>query len=204
MITRQPASHPSRISAMKNIVLPERSIGLALAMALPLVVAACQEPNGQTAASANAGTSASAAASQPLHQNLLTAYIHGAVPFKPLPNCNLESLNSDLFGAQPLMLNPFQPNTLKGWVDPTGTTDSRLWLRFDDAQARRYLHAPLQLTIERSDVLTSDPGAPRVSGFELRLPRNSLPAGRYHIYIAVTSDSTAHICDNGRQIDVGN
>jgi hypothetical protein len=120
----------------------------------------------------------------------------------PLANCNLERVNNDLLGAQPLKLDTSHANTFTGWIDPSGATVSRFWLRFDDAQAKHYLHAPIQLTIARPDVLAADPDAPRISGFKLQLPANILPAGQYHVYIAVTSNSTVHVCDNGRHIEV--
>lgn len=181
-----------------------RVTGLGLMVALPMMITACQEPNGKTVSSAQPVTSApvTTTASSPPHQTLLTNYPHGAAPFKPLPNCNLERLNGDLFGAQPLMLNAAQTNTITGWVDPSGVDDPHFWLRFDDTQAKRYLHAPIQLTIQRPDVQTSDPDAPRVSGFEVRVPANALPSGRYHAYLAIQSGGVTHICDNGRHMEV--
>lgn len=205
MITHRIPFHSSReVLAMKNIGLVGRLTGLASAMALALVLAACQEPSGQNAASANAGTSVAVATTQiqSSNQGLLTAYVRGAASFKPLPNCNLERLNRELFGAQPLALHLSQVNTFTGWVDPSGVATPSLWLRFDDAQAKRYLHAPFKLTTERPDVLANDPNAPRVSGFELQLPANALPAGQYHVYVVVTSGAAAHVCDNGRHINV--
>lgn len=189
---------------MKNSKASMRVTGLALMVALALMVTACQEPSGQAVSSAQPVASspiATTAGNTPQH-SLLTAYAPGAVPFKPLPNCNVERLNGNLFGAQPSMLNSAQANTITGWVDPAGVAEPKIWLRFDDAQAKRYLHVPIQLTIERPDVQTSDLGAPRVSGFELQLPASALPTGQYHVYIAMISGDAAHVCDNGRHIEV--
>lgn len=180
------------------------AVGVGFCVVIP-ILNGCQEPGEQSGASAPVASAPASAtpAAQGAPPDALVAYQLPQTG-SPLANCNLERLNSELFVAQSLTLNPSQTNTFRGWVDPAGVADPLLWLRFDDAQAKRYLHVPIKLTIERPDVLASDKSAPRVSGFELSLPRDALPAGQYHVYVAVTSGVLAHVCDNGRHVDVGN
>lgn len=189
---------------MRNTEVSMRVTGLALIIALSMTVTACQEPSGQAASSAQpiASPPVATTASNPSNQSLLATYTPGALLFKPLPNCNLEWLDGNPFGAQPQTVKLAQANTITGWVDPAGVANPKIWLRFDDAQAQRYFHAPIELTIQRPDVLTNDPAAPRVSGFALQLPASALPAGQYHVYVTVTSGATAHVCDNGRHINI--
>lgn len=176
-------------------------MGMGLCLVFP-AFNGCQEPGGQSAASAPVASAppSSSPGMQAVPPAGLVAY-QPTQTVSPLANCNLERLNSEMFGALPLRLNPSQANTFTGWMDPSGVGTPRFWLRFDDVQAKRYLHVPIQLTIERPDVLASDPNAPRVSGFALRLPANEVPVGQYHVYLAVTTDTAAYVCDNGRHVN---
>lgn len=177
------------------------AIGVGLCLLLPSLDG-CQEPGGQSASSAPVASAP--ASSSPVMQAVPLAGLVAYQPTQtvsPLTHCNLERLNSEMFGALPLTLNPSQANTFTGWMDPSGVGTPRFWLRFDDVQAKRYLQVPIQLTIDRPDVLASDPSAPRVSGFALRLPANAVPVGQYHVYLAVTTDTAAYVCDNGRHVN---
>lgn len=177
------------------------AIGAGLCLLLPFLDG-CQEPGGQSAASAP--VTSAPPVSSPVMQVVPPAGLFAYQPTQtvsPLASCNLERLNSEMLGAGPLTLNPSQANTFTGWMDPSGVGTPSLWLRFDDVRAKRYLHVPIQLTIERPDVLASDPNAPRVSGFALRLLPNELPVGQYHVYLAVTTDAATYVCDNGRHVN---
>lgn len=176
------------------------NVGL-LAIAF-LMIAACQEPGGQTPATGAPSAPATTAVAAVPSEGSLTAYSPGSVPPKVLRNCNVERLNDEMFGAQPLVLGSSQAISITGWADPSDVPDSRIWLRFDDAPADQYLHAPVTLTTARADVQLHDPKAPLKTGFSIELPTDALPAGSYHIYLAVTSANSVYVCDNGRQVKI--
>lgn len=91
-------------------------------------------------------------------------------------------------------------NTFKGWFFAANLESPTYWLRLDGQQGDRYLKLPLQLDVERPDVVALHPDAPRVLGFAMTIAANALPSGQYHAYLAVTSESTIYTCDSGRHI----
>jgi hypothetical protein len=169
-------------------------LGLA---ALAVCLCSCREPAGQQGKSEHDRATARLVSAQA-----------GVRPYQPgsaLPtfdDCNLESVGNTQFDSQPLMLQPGDIQTFKGWIVSGDTHSATYWLRFDDQQANRYLRTPLQLTIERLDVVAAHHDAPRVSGFAVTIPANALPGGQYHAYIAVDSGGTTYTCDSGRRVDV--
>lgn len=182
----------------------KRTMRLGLIIGAAMLMAACQEPNHQGAVgkSPTAPTPAQPVASSALASETMAAYTPSAVPTKPLANCNLEYLGTTLFGSQPLPWKSSQPNLIKGWIDGSGLTSPSYWLRFDDASASRSLQVRVSLAVRRPDVVSTHPGAPLVSGFELNVPAGSLPVGEYHVYLAASAGGQTYTCDNGRHVDV--
>lgn len=176
-----------------------RVIRLGTIIGAAALVAACQEPSYQGAT----GTSAAASVQATSAANTVTisAYTPPIVPTKPLSACNLEAVGSVSFGPQPLTWKSGQPNVVKGWVDGAGLISPQYWLRFDDPSAKRYLRAYVTLTAQRPDVVLAHADAPLVSGFALSIPAESVPAGQYHLYLAVVAGGHTYICDDGRHID---
>lgn len=161
------------------------------------LLSACQQSGGNSGLATSAtpeGQTGVAAVSQLLAYTPSSAY-------KPLSTCNLGMVNATTFGTQPVELKTGAANTFKGWLFATNLDSPKYWLRFDDLQGDRYLHSPLRLDVERTDVVALHPGAPRVSGFAVTIPANALPPGQYHAYLAVESGDTTYICDSGRHID---
>lgn len=169
-----------------------------IAMAsVAFLLSACQQPGGNTGATTSAtpiGQTSAAAEGQ------LVAYTPSSA-YKPLSTCNLGMVNVTTFGTQPVELNAGAVNTFKGWLFATNLDSPTYWLRFDEQRGDRYLQSPLQLDIERPDVVASHPKAPRTSGFAVAIPANALPPGQYHAYLAVKSGDTTYICDSGRHVD---
>lgn len=180
----------------------ERAIRLGLIIGTTLLVGACQEPSHQGSAgkSANASVTQPVASSTPKN-DAIAVYTPSAVPTKPLADCNLEYLGTTLFGSQPLTWKSGQANLIKGWIDGSGLASPSYWLRFDDASARHHLQVRVDLTVQRPDVVSTHPGSPLVSGFELNVPAGSLPVGEYHVYLAAIAGDQAYTCDNGRHVD---
>ena len=182
----------------------ERTIRLGLIIGAAVLVAACQEPTnhqGAVGKSLTAATPAQPVASSAPTPDVAAAYTPAAAPTKPLSSCNLEYLGTTLFGSQPLTWKSGHPNLIKGWIDGSGLTEPTYWLRFDDASTGRYLQVRVSQTVQRPDVVSTHPGAPLVSGFELNIPAGSLPLGQYHVYLAAESSGQSYTCDNGQHID---
>lgn len=132
----------------------------------------------------------------------IAAYTPGAMQARRLTSCNLEAMGAVRFGAQPMSLNPGGKGAFAGWIDASGLTQPAYWLRFDDQSASHYFQVPVKLTLQRSDVAATHPGAPLVSGFDVSLPIGGLPDGKYHIYLATTVGDVVYVCDNGRYVTV--
>lgn len=180
----------------------ERVAYLGLIIGAAMLLAACQEPNHQNAVgnSSTASTPTEPVASSVPENEAIAEYTPSGVPTKPLANCNLEYLGTTLFGSQPLTWKSGQPNLIKGWIDGSGLANPSYWLRFDDASAGHYLQVRVELTVQRPDVVSTHPGSPLVSGFELNVPAGSLPVGGYHIYLAAIAGDQTYTCDNGRHV----
>lgn len=178
---------------------------LGFALTSSILIVACQEPSGGKNAAAEKTESSAPTASTSGGQSprpRLNAYSPSATA-APLQHCNLEAAAGTKFAGQPVALKAGQSNEFRGWVDDGSLANPEVWLRFDEVQGNSHLHAPLQLTIERQDVTAAHPDASRTPGFRLDLPANALPPGQYHAYIAAVSAGVAHVCDNGRQIQIG-
>lgn len=190
---------------MHGCQIAKRVCFLGFALTGSILMVGCQEPTGGKGAgaqkpesSASTGSTSKAEASEPR----LSAYSPGATA-APLQHCNLEAAAGTKFAGQPVAVKGGQSNEFRGWVDDGGLANPAVWLRFDEVQGNSHLHIPVRLTVERQDVSAAYPDASRTPGFTLDLSANALPHGQYHVYIAAVSSGVAHVCDNGRQIDVG-
>lgn len=186
---------------MRHFDFCRRSSCLMGVVLATISIAACQEPGQQAAAK-----SSSAAAVPPTASNREThgpseviAYDPGA-SVKPISNCNLEAIGSVTLGQQPVSLKSGESNVFKGWVYAAQKGQLSYWLRFDDQAQTRYLQRRVELTVPRPDVVAIDADAPLISGFDANLAAGSLPAGKYHVYLAAVTGGVTYICDNGRQI----
>lgn len=164
------------------------------------LLSACQQSGGNSGNSRSPTSATSEGQTGVAAGSQLMAYAPGSA-YKPLSTCNLGMVNATTFGTQPVELKTGVANIFKGWLFATNLDSPTYWLRFDGRQGDRYLQSPLQLDVERADVVASYPGAPRVSGFAVTIPANALPPGQYHAYLAVKSGGTIYICDSGRYID---
>lgn len=178
------------------------AIGMGLCLVFP-ALNGCQEPGGQSASSAPIVSAP--AASVPVE--------HGAPPVglvayqppqtvSPLANCNLETVDGQVFGTGVSTLQSSRVNVFNGWLDAAGVANPVYRMRFDGDDSEHHLQAPLALTEQRADVAAAHPGAPLASGFSLTLPSGALPLGSYHVYLAVESDGKTYVCDSGRHINV--
>jgi hypothetical protein len=120
----------------------------------------------------------------------------------PLANCNLEAVDGQAFGSAASILQSGRVITFKGWLDAAGVANPVYRMRFDSDGSGHHLQAALSLTEQRADVAAAHPGALLLSGFSLTLPSGALPAGLYHVYLAVESGGKTYVCDSGRHIDV--
>lgn len=182
-----------------------RAIHIGLVIGAAVLVAACQEPGHQdmTGKSAVASTQVQPVASPAPAPVALVTYAPSAAPTKLLSSCNLEYVDVIPLGSsQSVTLKNGQLKAFKGWVDGSGLAQPSYWLRLDDPTANRYLQMPVALTIPRPDVRAVEASAALVSGFNVNVPVNTLPVGSYHVYLAVESGNTVHVCDNGRHIEV--
>lgn len=186
--------------------LSRGGIRLVIIISVAALVAACQEPNHQSATEPSSAVLVQAASPASVATKVMVASVVGYTPSprptKQLANCNLEAVGPVSFGQQPVELRTNQVNEFRGWIDGSGLTNPTYWLRFDDASASRYLEARIRLAVQRPDVMSMHTDASLVSGFLLNLPASSLPDGKYHVYLAAVSGDQFHICDNGRHINV--
>ena len=164
-----------------------------------ILLGACQGPSQQAGAGnqlAEPSTKGTTAVAP------ISSYTPGTAPAKLISYCNLEAVGAVAFQSGPVELTPRKQIVFKGWIDASELTKPSYWLRFDDQSANRYLQAPVTLMVPRPDVASAHAGAPLISGFSQTLPVNGLPAGRYHVYIVVSSDGETYTCDNGRHVEV--
>jgi hypothetical protein len=172
-----------------------------VALSTVFLLSACQQSGGRSESPASQTSATSVGqASVASGSKQLEAYTPDSA-YKPLLTCNLGTVNTTTFGVRPVELKADAANTFKGWLFATNLDSPTYWLRFDGQQGDRYLQSPLQLDVERPDVIALHPDAPRVSGFAVTVQANALPPGQYHAYLAVKSDDTTYICDSGRHID---
>ncbi|SRR5579875_3188944 len=178
------------------------SVSIALLMFL---LVGCHEPGSQRVAGthneANTAPKAPNAAIETTAAGL-TAYTPSAA-MTPLTTCNLEQFDDAKFQGPAVTAATGSAHSVAGWIAAPAIKDSQYWLRFDDKQAARFLQARLTLNVQRPDVAASVAGAPALSGFKFGLPANVLPAGHYHVYLAVVGNGMDHVCDNGRQVNFG-
>jgi|SRR5690348_2149440 len=182
-----------------------RIISFTGVIVIGVLLGGCQEPNQQAAAAKPSSTAvATPATSQSKGAPLLTgiSVYDPQASVKPISSCNLESVGSITLGQQQVKLESKEPNAFRGWVAASAQSQPSYWLRFEDRSRDRYLQLRIKLTTERPDVVSIDSAAPLISGFDVNLPANSLPAGNYHVYLAAAAGNLTYICDNGRQIQI--
>lgn len=175
------------------------AIGIGLCLTFP-ILNGCQEPVGQSTSSAPAASVPASSAPAPVAPPVGLVAYQPPQDLSPLANCNLETADDRAFGSGALTLQSDGANAFKGWLDVSGVTNPVYRMRFDDADAGRHLQAPVFLTEQRPDVAAAHPGVPLASGFNLELTPGALPAGSYHVYLAIESGGKTYVCDNGRHI----
>ncbi|RCS31503.1 hypothetical protein DEO45_02185 [Rhodanobacter denitrificans] len=92
-------------------------------------------------------------------------------------------------------------HSVGGWIASPQLSSPSFLLRFEDKAQGHYFQVPVSLSVARPDVSANNPGVPLVSGFVQGLPVHAVPAGQYHIYLAVEAGGKVSICDNGRHVD---
>lgn len=181
--------------------------GLWFAVLLSAALAGCGRSGQPTSSpeplsSTESSTTAQASGVTPVATEKLVAY--APTPnVLPITTCNLERIDGAAFAGQPVPTARGAAHTLSGWIAAPGVRDPQYWLRFDDKAANHFLETRLQLDIKRPDVAASVPGAPVLSGFKLELPSDALPTGQYHVYLVAAAGGTDDVCDNGRQVNIG-
>ncbi|HEY8587564.1 MAG TPA: hypothetical protein VIL60_12695 [Rhodanobacter sp.] len=146
-------------------------------------------------------TSASVAASPPVAMPPV-AYVPEPVT-SVMTTCNIESFDNASFQSTPSEAALSATHSVSGWVAAPQSTPPSFWLRLDDKTQGHYFQARLTPSIKRPDVAASarNPSLPEDSGFVLDLPVNAVPAGKYHLYLAVRAGGKISICDDGRQVN---
>lgn len=168
------------------------------------LLGACQQTGSQSSAGNPTPSSVQAPKSteKVATSTPVVAYVPSAMPTKPLSSCNLEAVGTAKFGTQPMQLRFDDRKAFMGWIDASALAKPTYWLRFDNQSANRYVQMPVTLSVQRPDVASTHAGAPLVSGFDAYLPADSLPSGKYHVYLAAEAGGAAFICDNGRYVIV--
>lgn len=126
-------------------------------------------------------------------------------PPKAARMCNIEALNGQPFGGEPLSAT-VGVLEVSGWVgDETTRTvpadpELRLEVKDDSTKAWRIAVKP---GITREDVVAASGEAGlRESGFSVSVPAGGLMPGVYHMYIAYSSGAERYVCDNGRLVEL--
>ena len=160
------------------------SLALTSALLLLTGLTGCQEPNEvESAEPATSGQGATGAAVE-------TATL-----------CNIEMVDGVLFNSEPPVAT--SSARIRGWLgsDAGKALDSPLLVMADtDKTVVRTF--PLQLSIDRPDVVQAFPGSFGLekSGFEVSVSPAADSGGEYHLYLTYRSGLRSFICDNGRRI----
>lgn len=120
----------------------------------------------------------------------------------PITSCNIETFDTTGFGVQSINATSGQVHSISGWIAFTLGGTPKYWLRLDNKQSNQYFEAPVNLSIQRPDVvaMAGNAALPLNSGFKVDMPVNALPAGEYHVYLAAIDGQAVYSCDNGRQV----
>jgi len=174
----------------------------AVALFASLALVGCHEPAGQSTASSE--TASATVPQAPANAATATDRLSAYTPVSKvsgLSTCNLERVDDLVFQAKPIERSTTQAHSFSGWIAAPSLNAPTFWLRFDDKQANRRLQVRLNPTGAREDVAELIGKAALNSGFKVSLPGDSLPVGKYHVYLAAQSGGITYICDNGRYVD---
>lgn len=176
-----------------------------------LILSACTPPEGEGAAASPAQPSASNTPAAGMEQT--TEEAKATLPAPALLDagrmaeaaivagkCNIESAGGQAFTADPLVIDDKANAKVTGWLlaKDQAAAPAEPMLRIESADKSQVWQLPLQLSIKRDD-LAAESATP---GFEAAFDASTLPAGRYHLYLAFRSDAGLMACDNGRYVDL--
>ncbi len=116
-------------------------------------------------------------------------------------HCNLESADGTAFAGADITLASPSATKVSGWLkaDRADAPIEQPVLRFESEDKAKLWDIPLQTTIVRDDLPVPDKDA-AASGFEAVVDASTLPAGRYHLYLAYRVGGVLTGCDNGRHV----
>lgn len=120
-------------------------------------------------------------------------------------DCNIETINGILLGANAYVINLGTPLLLKGWgmdKDLSRLPNSVLLRLTSDGGSEAFINAKSGLP--RNDVKGhfSLPNNLLASGFELNTKFQSVPTGEYAMTLIMVFDDIALACDNGRKVRI--
>lgn len=119
--------------------------------------------------------------------------------------CNIEYIDKEKFTQD---ISRARTNvTLMGWIgdEISRGAPSQPTLRLVNVDQRsQQWEVPLKLGVSRPDVVThlQEPGLSE-AGFLQKVSLQALPGGKYHLFLAYTSNGVFYTCDNGRHLVVG-
>jgi hypothetical protein len=118
--------------------------------------------------------------------------------------CNMERIDGQLFGSAPQKVRVGAAIKLAGWVvdGPNASVPEAVFIRAETQDKHRVWHAPIGLTVDRSDV-SGERGKSQSmlrSGYEAVIRTDALPAGTYRLLAAFSTKTEKALCDNGRTI----
>ena len=119
-------------------------------------------------------------------------------------NCNLESIGGQVFTDGDLSLTSPSAAKATGWlkVDRAGVAIADAAIRIESEDRSQVWAMPLVYGLNRVDLSAGSPSSDAAFGFEAALDANSLPSGRYHVYLAYRAEGVLYACDNGRHISL--
>lgn len=153
-------------------------------------------------ASRTVASASTAAATSPVASQAPVAYTP-ELTTGVVTTCNIEKFDNSTFQSMPVEAALSAAHSISGWITAPKMTTPSFSLRLDDKSQNRYFQLPVVFSVKRPDVVSSanSPTVPLMSGFVLRLVIHAVPAGRYHLYLAVQAGGKTSICDNGRHVD---
>lgn len=169
------------------------------ALVLPVFfgLSGCREPNSNTLQAQTA--IAEVAGGQAAENNSAQAPASDA-KYQPVTLCNIEYINAAPFGNEPSTVNT--PLVVRGWLGSESGLLEYPQLLVADGNNSVVAQYPLQLNMDRPDVVQAYPGRAGLerSGFEVKVGLDGLGGQAYHLYLVYNSGSGRFACDNGRQI----
>lgn len=172
------------------------------AVLVMLGLASCREPNTNPlqADAAGDGTPMSTEGNSSAG-NATEKRSEGAAPLAATV-CNIEYADGKVFGATPV---PVATGALiRGWLGHDAGAPVAPRLVIADATGASTAEYPLQLDVERPDVVEAYPNRQGLerSGFKATLgPLAGTPP--FHLYLLYDFGASTYICDNGRYVTRG-